>query len=205
MQQKMALLCSSVIEASLAQLNKLNPHLQDELQVLDNKVIEIHLNQLPWPLFFICNDEVLVLTQYEAQPDVSLKTDLSTLAKIRQGESLTDLIKADKLAIDGDINILQQFSAYLEKLDFNLIEPISKYIGDVPAHFLQSGFNQFTSKLRSISKGTTTHLTELAVEEYQLAPHRIEYIQHCDQLEDLTADVTRLEKRIASLRDKNSV
>ena len=205
MQQKMALLCASVIEASLAQLNKLNPHLQSELQLLNGKVVEIHLSQLPWPLFFICNDEVLVLTQYQAKTDVSLVTDLSTLTKIRQGDSLTDLIKADKLEIEGDINILQQFSAYLEKLNFNLIEPISKYIGDVPAYFLQSGFNQFTDKLKSISTGTKTHLSELAIEEYQLAPHRIEYIHHCDQLEDLTADIDSLEKRITSLKDKHSV
>ena len=202
MQQKIALLCASAIETALAQLMKLNSHLQSDFQALNGKVIEIRLTQLPWPLFFICNDEILVLTHYEVDADVSLSSDLQTLAQIHKGASLTDLIKADKLHIDGDINILQQFSGYLEKLEFDLVEPISKYIGDVPAHLLQSGVLQIKDKLKSITQGTSQHLTELAVEEYKLAPHRIEYIHFCDQLDDLSADADTLEKRIADLKDR---
>ena len=201
MQQKLALLCASSVETALLQLMQLNPQLQSEIQALNGKVIEIRLTQLPWPLYFICNDQILVLTHYEADPDVTLKSDLQTLAQIHKGASLTDLIKADKLQIDGDINVLQQFTGYLEKLEFDIIEPISKYIGDVPAHLLQTGFSQLRNKLKTVTKGTTEHLTELAIEEYQLAPHRIEYIHFCDQLEDLHSDTNALEQRIASLKD----
>lgn len=205
MQPNIALLCAATIETVLFQLMKLNPHLQSDFQPLNGKVIEIRLTQLPWSLYFICNDEILVLTQYEASADVSLNTDLQTLYQIRKGASLTELIKADKLQMDGDINILQQFSHYLEKLEFDLIEPVSKYIGDVPAYLLQTSVNQFTNKLKSISKGTARHLSELAIEEYQLSPHRIQYLHFCDQLEKLTSDADKLAKRIASLKDQYQV
>ncbi len=202
MRQKIALLCGCALESALSRLMRLNPHLQHDFQALNGNVIEIQLTQLPWPLFFICNDEILVLTHYEADASVSLRADLQTLARIHKGAGLTDLIKAGKLRIDGDINVLQRFSGYLKKLEFDLTEPVSKYIGDVPAHLLQTGFTQLRDKLKSISRGTTQHVTELAVEEYRLAPHRIEYIHFCDQLDDLSSDTAALEQRVARLKER---
>ncbi len=202
MQQQVALLCTSALETALKQIMDLNSHLHSDFKILNGKVIEVRLIQLPWPLYFICNDEILVLNHYEAATDVCLNTDLMTLKKIHEGASLTELIKADKLHIDGDINVLQQFSNYLEKLEFNLIEPVSKYIGDVPAHLLNSGFSRVIEKVKSITTGTTQHLSELAIEEYKLAPHRIEYIFFKDQLEDLSSNTDTLEKRIKILKEQ---
>ena len=71
---------------------------------------------------------------------------------------------------------------------------------------LEAGINTMEVTLRTenaleVLRKTRSHLGQLAIEEYRLAPHRIELIHLCDQIDDLVNDTRALEQRIAQLRD----
>ena len=74
-------------------------------------------------------------------------------------------------------------------------------MGDGPTQLLSTGLQAKTLALEVLRK-TRSHLGQLAIEEYRLAPHRIELIHFRDQMDDLVDDTRALEQRIAKLRDQ---
>ncbi|RLV61358.1 sterol-binding protein [Parashewanella curva] len=198
---QLALVCVSVVETALAQLAKLNPHLSSEQSKLKGKIIKIQLKQLPFPLFFIGAEQILVMSQFSGEADVTVNADATTLYRLTEGANLTELIKADKLQLDGDLAVLQNFNHYLQQLSFDWGEIMAKVIGDAPAHWLQTGLKQLKHDVTKVMCRTQEHVAELAIEEYKLAPHKIEFIHFQDTLETLENEAEQLAQRIAMLRN----
>lgn len=146
--------------------------------------------------------EIQVLSRYEGDVDVSLHADATTLYRVSEGANLTELIKQDKLKLEGDLNLLQSFSQYLRGIEFNFAEPISRYLGDGPTHKLICSSHRAKDFALEVLRKTRSHLGQLAVEEYRLAPHPIELMHFRDQMDDLVADTRAIEQRIAQLRDQ---
>lgn len=169
---------------------------------LYGKRIAITLAELPFPLHLIFDDSVTVLSRDEAEADVSVKASVSALYALSQGESLSLLIKSDRLDIDGDLNVLQGFSRLLKEQQFDMGEPLSRYIGDGPAHMLQSGGRKLGQELQRVGHKTLSHLAQLSTEEYKLAPHRIDFIHLKDNIDTLVQAVDAMEHRVNQLRDR---
>jgi len=200
--QELVLLTCAAIETGLKQLQAQARDAHSQLRPLHGKVFCIQLSQLSWPIYLIFAREIQVLSRYEGAVDVSLHADATTLYRVSEGANLTELIKQDKLKLDGDLNLLQSFSQYLRSIEFDIAEPISRYIGDGPTHKLISTGRQAKSFALDVLRQTRSHLGQLAMEEYRLAPHRLELIHFCDQLDDLVSDTHTLEQRIAKLREQ---
>ncbi len=195
------LLCCGAIETALAKAMSLSSIEPSKLKPLQGKVFCFALSELSWPMYWIFSDEIQILSDYSGNVDVRVKADATQLLKLREGENLTELIKQDKLSIEGDLGLLQQFSQFLQQLDPDVVEPLSRYIGDAPAHWLTNGLARAKSDLQMVARKTWSHLGQLATEEYQIAPHKLEFIRHCDRIEQLVTQVTSLEQRIAKLKD----
>ncbi|MDF0535197.1 SCP2 sterol-binding domain-containing protein [Shewanella sp. A32] len=174
------------------------------LKPLHGKVFCFQLQQLSWPLYLVFANDIQVLSEYQGSVDVKVIGDAADLYRLREGESLTELIKQDKLRIEGDLTLLQQFSHFLQNVRLDIAEPLSKVVGDAPAYWLSNGVSQANIHLKQILNKTWSHLGQLATEEYKVAPHKLEFIRHCDRIEELTAAVNALEQRIATLKDKIS-
>ena len=197
-----ALLTCAAIETAFA---KLPTHAQQDyarLKNLHGKVFCIQLTQLSWPLYFIFAKKIQVMSQFEGDVAVTLHADASTLNKLREGANLTELIKQDKLSIDGDIQQLQTFSHFIQHIEFDFAEPLSRYIGDAPTHKLLTTTKQLGQDLKSVLLKTRSHLGQLTTEEYRLAPHKIDYLHFRDNLEQLVSQTDVIAVRIAKLREK---
>lgn len=202
MPQEVVLLVCAAIETGL---KKLQAQAGDDYlrqRQLHGKVFRIQLSQLSWPLYLVFAKEIQVLSRYEGNVDVSLHADATTLYRVSEGANLTELIKQDKLKLEGDLNLLQSFSQYLRGIEFDFAEPISRYLGDGPTHKLISTGHQAKGFALEVLRKTRSHLGQLAVEEYRLAPHPIELLHFRDQMDDLVADTRAIEQRIAQLRDQ---
>ncbi|MCH1930184.1 SCP2 sterol-binding domain-containing protein [Shewanella sp. A25] len=202
MPQEVVLLVCAAIEMGL---KKLQAQASDEYaraRQLHGKVFKIQLSQLSWPIYLIFAKEIQVMSRYEGDVDVSLHADATTLYRVTEGANLTELIKQDKLLLEGDLNLLQTFSQYLRGIEFDFAEPLSRYLGDGPTHKFISGGRQAKNFALEVLRKTRSHLGQLAVEEYRLAPHPIEILHFRDQMDELVADTSKLEQRIAKLRDQ---
>lgn len=202
MPQEVVLLFCAAIETGLKKIQAQAGDDYSRQRQLHGKVFRIQLSQLSWPIYLIFAKEIQVLSRYEGDVDVSLHADVTTLYRVSEGANLTELIKQDKLKLEGDLNLLQSFSHYLRGIEFDFAEPISRYLGDGPTHKLISSGRQAKNFALEVLCKTRSHLGQLAVEEYRLAPHRIELIHFRDQMDDLVADTRAIEQRIAQLRDQ---
>ncbi|MDP5147198.1 SCP2 sterol-binding domain-containing protein [Shewanella sp. ULN5] len=197
-----ALLTCAAIETALAKLPTQAQQDYTRLKSLHGKVFCIQLTQLSWPLYFIFAKKIQVMSQFEGDVAVTVNADASTLNKLREGANLTELIKQDKLSIDGDIQLLQTFSHFIQHIEFDFAEPLSRYIGDAPTHKLLTTTQQLGQDLKSVLIKTRSHLSQLTTEEYRLAPHKIDYLHFRDNLEQLVTQTDAVAARIAKLREK---
>ncbi|MDT3322140.1 SCP2 sterol-binding domain-containing protein [Shewanella sp. SP1S2-4] len=202
MPQEVVLLACAAIETGLKKLQAQVGDDYSRQRQLHGKVFRIQLSQLSWPFYLVFAKEIQVLSRYEGDVDVSLHADATTLYRVSEGANLTELIKQDKLKLEGDLNLLQSFSQYLRGIEFDFAEPISRYLGDGPTHKLICSSHQAKDFALEVLRKTRSHLGQLAVEEYRLAPHPIELMHFRDQMDDLVADTRAIEQRIAQLRDQ---
>ena len=202
MPQEVVLLACAAMEMGLKKLQTQAGDDYPRQRQLHGKVFRIQLSQLSWPIYLVFAKEIQVLSRYEGDVDVSLHADVTTLYRVTEGANLTELIKQDKLKLEGDLNLLQSFSQYLRAIEFDFAEPISRYLGDGPTHKLISTGHQAKGFALGVLRKTRSHLGQLAVEEYRLAPHQIELVHFRDKVDDLVTDTQALEQRITQLRDQ---
>lgn len=197
-----ALLVCAAIETGF---NRLPPQAKDDYarqKSLHGKVICIQLSQLSWPIYLLFSKQVQVMSYYEGDVTVTVNADASTLYQLTEGANLTELIKQDKLSLDGDIQLLQTFSHYLQNIHFDFAEPLSRYIGDAPTHKLVTGMKTIGQDIKQVMLKTRSHISQLTTEEYRLAPNKIEALHFRDNLDDLVSQTDRIEVRIAKLSEQ---
>ncbi|WP_394391215.1 ubiquinone biosynthesis accessory factor UbiJ [Shewanella woodyi] len=200
MKREFALLLSAALETALKQVIAQSPDEYAKLRSLHGKVLCIQLSQLSWPIYLIFAKEIQVLGKYEGEVTTKVNADITTLYQLTEGANLTELIKQDKLSLEGDLNLLQTFSHFLQKVEFDFAEPLSKYIGDAPTHMLITGLEQAKNDITHIFRQSRSHVGQLTTEEYKLAPHAIEFVYLGDKIDDLVADIDAIEKRINNLQ-----
>lgn len=190
---------TGALETSLNTLLKDDAESQRRLGRLRGKVIGVTINEFGKKLIFIFSQQIDVLGAYEGDVDCELALNLTVLPELRQQANLTQLIKADKLALEGDIQLAQQFSALLSGLKPDVEEKLSQYTGDVVAHTLVSGAKTGTRMLRQGIERRQRDLAEVITEEWKLAPQALEIAHFADRVDDLKTDVARFEARLNRL------
>ncbi|MFT5789743.1 MAG: ubiquinone biosynthesis protein UbiJ [Shewanella sp.] len=205
MSRDISLLTCAAIEVSLNKLIAQSPEDYATLRSLHGKVLCIQLTQLNWPLYLLFAKEIQVFSQYEGDVTTQVNADITTLYQLTEGANLTELIKQDKLSLEGDLSLLQTFSHYLQGVEFDFAEPLSRYIGDAPTHFVSQSLKRAKQDITQVLLKTRSHLSQLTTEEYRLAPHKLEYIHLSDTIEDIAVAVDALESRIEQLLHRAKV
>ena len=193
---------TGTVETSLNQLLKDDSDSQRRLARLRGKVISVTLNEFNKTLYFVFSHQIDVLAGFEGEVDCQLALNLTVLPELRQQANLTQLIKADKLALEGDLQLAQHFSTLLSGLKPDVEEKLSQYTGDVVAHSLVSSVKSGSRFIRQGVKNRQRDLAEVITEEWQLLPQPLEMVHFYDQVDDLKSDVARFEARLNQLLER---
>lgn len=196
----LATLVAGSLEAALGQLLKYHPHPRP-LAKCHGQVIQLQLAELPWPLFLIMDEPIAVYSQYGADVDAQLNISLSTLAAIRNGESLSELVKQQKLEITGDMQLVGLLAQLLAAIEFDPTDPLSKVVGDGMAHRIHKTGVGLFSRGQQHAKRAQAHLGEFLVEEQHLAPAPEQMRQFCDDVDALALRVDQIAQRLTKLED----
>ncbi|RXJ72610.1 hypothetical protein CS022_14260 [Veronia nyctiphanis] len=194
-------LVTAVVETSLNTLIAQDADSQRRLQRLKGKVLRVRLTDIGKQLVFVFSHQLDVLAEFEGTPDCDLALAITTLPELNDKSNLTRLIKEDKLELDGDIDVAQQFSGLLSGLDVDLAEWLSKYTGDVVAHSMVSGMKKGVDAFRNRFRTKQAYVADILIEEWRLAPGALEITHFSDQVDDVRSQASRLEARLQSLFD----
>jgi len=186
-------LACGVLEKSINTLQQLDSSAQEKRKQLENTIIGVALKELNKPFYFVISmHRIDVLSQFEGQCDCFIRVSLYAISALKNNQQLTKLIKNDKLDIEGNIEIAQQFAQLLTKMEIDWEEHLSHLVGDVIAH----QFCYFASSLHKYQRKQLNHLSNhsayLITEELKIAPSGLEVAHFCEQVDELNDKFSHL-------------
>ncbi|MDP2574895.1 SCP2 domain-containing protein [Vibrio penaeicida] len=195
-------LVTAVVETTLNTLIQDDPALVKRMTRLKGQVIQVHVKEINKTLTFIFSQQIDVLAHFEGEADCYLSLSLSVLPELREQANITQLIKQDKLVLEGDIQLAQKFSQLLTDAKPDLEEWLSRVTGDVIAHTFVSGAKQSVEWVKKNAEKKQDHIAQVLTEEWRIAPPPLEVAHFCDQVDDIASAVARTESRLNALLEK---
>jgi len=194
-----------IINKALA-LNETNNNVS-VLSKLDQKSMVVSIEEVGFPLCFTISHAVtnkvniLVTTLYERN-DCHIKTSIKTLLALKKEQQLTTLIKQEKLDIQGDIKVAQQFAQLAENLNIDWESELAKHIGDIPTHKLGQFSQRMKERLSFAAEQIQADASEWLVHEKKLAATGNQISQFAENVEEVNSIANQLEQRILRLSKK---
>lgn len=204
---------TAAIEAAINQALRWANNSDEVLALLFGKTCIIHIQEWNLALSFnFAKDEVNIVADEEGlfntMPDelsddecwVSLS--LFALEKIKQNNQITTLIKSGQLDFAGDLSILQSLGSMFDKLELDMEEVLSKYIGDVAAYQLnQTGKKVFEHANQQLAL-ILQSFSDAALDEKPLGVRKIMALNFSDEVNELKHDLGELEARVSRLEEQ---
>jgi len=196
-------LLTDSLESALNQILYRDRGLKAARQRLNGRSLAIVLAELQQPVTFVFSEnQVDVIGAWGDTPDCTVKTRLATLPKLRDRQLLTALIRSGELEVEGDLQLVQQFSALLDLAELDPAEYLAPWIGDIAAEgltkFARRGFNA----LRRDVERKQSYLGQTLTEEWRLAPGKLELAWFSEEVDALTRSLDALDARINQLEVK---
>jgi ubiquinone biosynthesis protein UbiJ len=145
-----------------------------------------------------------VLSSIE-QSDCLIKTSLSTLKELKETQQLTQLIKQDKLEIEGDIKVAQQFMQFAQSLHIDWLTELANHIGEVPTYKLSALAKKSLSQLNFTKTQIQADASEYIVHEQRLVVTNSELKRLYMQVSEVEKNIAQLEQRMHNILEKLAV
>ncbi len=196
-------LLTAGLETVLNQILYRDRGLKAARQRLNGKSLAIELAELQHPLVFIFSEkQVDVLSTWSDTPDCTVKTRLATLRKLRDRQQLTRLIRSGELEVEGDLQVVQQFSALVDLAELDPAEYLAPWTGDIAAQ----GISQFAHRGWQFIRGDVErkqgYLSQALTEEWRLAPGALELAWFAEEVAAADRELSALKTRLNKLEGK---
>ena len=190
---------SAMLEKLIEQFLRYNLHGTRALKPLSEKTLTVKLGELPFPLSFTVNNEKIHVSTSEAHYDCCLVTSVSTLIELQKEQQLTDLIRNDKLDIQGDLKVAQRFADIAQSLDIDWQSELAKRIGDIPAYKLGQLGRKIVDKLNFARQQIQADASEWLVHEKRLIVTSTELSSFSHDVDVIEQQLPKLSQRIENL------
>lgn len=217
------LLVTMCLEAVLNSVLYSDRALKGARQRLEGKRLQLHVKDALQPLILVFNStHIHVFTLFNADEsdpapiyskhsenlnpeldpssaDALVKMPLSVLPHLRHRDQLLPLIREGKLEVEGDIELVQHFSALIELAEWDPAEFLAPWTGDVFAQ----GFTDFVGRTVNFFRADLAkkrdHLTDLVKEEWRLVLGKPEVKYFAERIAELEQATCKLQKRLATI------
>ncbi|CDG18892.1 ubiquinone biosynthesis accessory factor UbiJ [Xenorhabdus doucetiae] len=171
---------------------------------LAGKILSIELKEIETPLILIFSDRrVDVLSQWSEPADCSMKATIPALLKLRDRQCLSALINSGEMVIEGDMQVIQQWSALLDMSEWDPAHHFSPYVGDIVAEGLSRMMKKGFAFAGHTLARKKAYFTESLTEEWNLVPGALEVAYFSEEVNVVANQVNQLEKRLAALEGKH--
>lgn len=189
-----------VLEKTINALIDLDPESKTWLSGLQGQIIRLYIQGPELDIYLLVHsDEIEVMSAFDGDVDSTITGSVASLLAMR--ESSNGLFAGD-VEISGNIETGKKFKRYLDSMDIDWEEHLSRVVGDTAAY--QSGllFRNVKTFIQQNNQSLLSSLGEYFTEEAELTAPTSE-VRHFEQDVDsarMAAD--RLSARIALLEKK---
>lgn len=189
------------LESAFNRYLRLDPKAGDRLAGLDGRVIALELRGLDLTLVFRVQDQgIAFIDEPEQKPDTLLRGTPLDITRLGLGRgSATGALFSGDVEISGDVETGQAFKMFLDAIDIDWEEQLSRYTGDLLAHRLGNAARHAGSWLGHARLTLEQDLSEYLQEELRVVPTRIEIENLITDIGRLGMDTDRLEARLRRL------
>ncbi|MCZ4059609.1 SCP2 domain-containing protein [Pantoea sp. LMR881] len=172
-------------------------------QRLAGKVLTLRLSELSHPLVLVFSEQQLdVLGDWQDSSDCTVITQLKTLPKLRDRQQLTGLIRSGELQVDGDLQVVQQFSALMDLAEFDPAEYLAPWIGDIAAQEISQRAQRVFRFVKGEVQRRQDYLGQAITEEWRVAPGALELAWFSEEIDAMERSLDALNARLAQLEAK---
>lgn len=195
---------SVTVEAALNAWIDMDPDGKRRIAAFADKAIGLELKGVGRNLYLLpWSGGIRVYSHLDSEPDTIIAGTPLALLKMRLNpEDRRDLL-AGEVTIQGDVELGQKFSAFLNQLKPDWEEQLSRISGDVAAHQLGNLARGLTSWLRDTGSILLDDVSEILQQETRWAPPRTVIEPFLNRVDTLRADVDRLSARVKRLQDRD--
>jgi ubiquinone biosynthesis protein UbiJ len=194
-------LCSA-LEFAINHALALNINGAGVLHILEQKTLTILLTELGFPLSFSINDNKILVTSLTQRSDCTINTSVKTLLELKQEQQITELIKQEKLDVQGDIKVAQQFANIAESLEIDWQSEIAKHIGDIPTYKLSQLGKKIAKRLNFASQQIQADASEWLVHEKRLVVTSSQIDNFSQQVTEISKQTDTVSARVQRLTQK---
>lgn len=192
----------ALIEPALNQALAYDPQSPAKLDKLHNKSLSVELIDIKLQLNLrVLNRRVYLSTNIEVF-DCLVRTTLAEVRKLSDASVLTQLIKQDKLELEGDLSIAQGFSGLLVENSIDWQEWLSRYLGDGLSHKVAFHIKNLANLLKRKSIDFDYTLASALTDEVKLTPDSVEITQFSQRVDELSGRVEKLIHQVNQIKGR---
>ncbi|MEG3111286.1 MULTISPECIES: SCP2 domain-containing protein [unclassified Pantoea] len=196
-------LITAGLESALNRVLYRDRGLKAARQRLAGKVLTLRLSEFSNPLVLVFSEQQLdVLGDWQDVSDCTVITQLKTLPKLRDRQQLTSLIRSGELEVEGDLQVVQQFSALMDLAELDPAEYLAPWIGDIAAQGISQGAQRALRFVKGEVQRRQDYLGQAITEEWRVAPGALELAWFSEEVDAMERSLDALTARLAQLEAK---
>ena len=192
-----------ILNQASSALLETDPDGKNDLQKLSGKVVCIELTAPAIMLYLEPGVGGIQISENSlTEPDVTLTGTLSAFVRLGTAGAKSGVLSSGQVSMRGDVDTGQAFQKALSRLDIDLEELLSGYIGDTPARKagnLVRGLGKWASESMELSK---ENIADYLKEEKRVLPTAVAAQRFESNVNDLRADVDRAELRLGRVNKR---
>ena len=198
-------LLASALEIVINQVLTRSTNISAALDRLNGASLAISLSEFERPFCaHVCEQKLLITTpeRENLSADCIITSSVATLIELKSEQQLTELIKQDKLDIDGNMKVAQQFAGLIENLDIDWATELEQHIGDIATHKVLTIGRAIKNKISFASSQIQVDASEYLIYEKALLVTKTEIEQYSEQVITASHQLDQIEKKIAQLETR---
>ncbi|MFU2077156.1 ubiquinone biosynthesis accessory factor UbiJ [Avibacterium endocarditidis] len=196
---------NGALESLLNYLLKRTAHSEIYLRKLNGKVLKINVQQIDFPIYFVFSPQRIdLLNQYEGEVDCAVNLKAQLLLQMPSKQQLSAHLNDQSIQLQGDLQVLQDFTALLEFLEKDPAELLSPFVGDVVAQSAVNFLRNFALMAKRKLQQSQQYWGERLTEEWAVISPSLAIADFCEQVKTLEKHTALVEQKLAQL-EKNRI
>lgn len=199
----MTILFDFLNRAALTAL-EIDPDSSNQLKGLEGKVLCIELTAPTQTIYVIPEKQdegisLRIMESWDGECDVVLTGNALAFARLATGGLDSGVMGEGQVTLKGDAEVGQQFQRFLNSIDLDWEELIARYIGDTPARKAGNIIRELGDWASESADLSKSNFAEYLQEEKRILPTNLAMERFEENVNDLRADVERLEQRVSRM------